>query len=498
MFLYFMYIDVLWVKFLKFPKDFLMGFSESGFQFEMGYPGDEDPNTDWWLWVHSPDNIAAGIVSGHLPEHGPAYLRLYKYDHDLGEKLGANVLRLGIEWSRIFPRPTRDIPATIERDDSGVISMVELNETALKKLVEKANKNAVEKYLAVFKDWVSRGKKLIVNLNHFTLPSWLHEPLEVRSKGVFNAPSGWLSEEIIVEFTKYAYAAAYFFGEYVDYWSTLNEPNVVAIMGYLQVKSGFPPGIPSMNYTMLALRNQIIAHARAYDALKQSTGKPIGVILNYMWFEPYRVENEDDVAACNEISYMYNLLFTEAVKSGSSIIISSNSLKNKLDWIGVNYYTRMMVTREKTSKTNWIPVPGYGYLCTPGGVSKAGRPCSEFGWETYPEGLEKILLMLHEKYKLPLIVTENGVADAHDALRPRYLIQHIEAVGKAIQKGVDVRGYLHWALIDNYEWAMGYNMKFGLLKVDYESKKRYIRPSALVYREIALNNELPDELVFYN
>ncbi|MEM4517630.1 MAG: family 1 glycosylhydrolase, partial [Desulfurococcaceae archaeon] len=81
---------------------------------------------------------------------------------------------------------------------------------------------------------------------------------------------------------------------------------------------------------------------------------------------------------------------------------------------------------------------------------------------------------------------------------PRYLIQHIEAVGKAIQKGVDVRGYLHWALIDNYEWAMGYNMKFGLLKVDYESKKRYIRPSALVYREIALNNELPDELVFYN
>ncbi|MEM4489630.1 MAG: beta-galactosidase BgaS [Desulfurococcaceae archaeon] len=483
---------------MKFPKDFLMGFSESGFQFEMGYPGDEDPNTDWWLWVHSPDNIAAGIVSGHLPEHGPAYLRLYKYDHDLGEKLGANVLRLGIEWSRIFPRPTRDIPATIERDDSGVISMVELNETALKKLVEKANKNAVEKYLAIFKDWVSRGKKLIVNLNHFTLPSWLHEPLEVRSKGVFNAPSGWLSEEIIVEFTKYAYAAAYFFGEYVDYWSTLNEPNVVAIMGYLQVKSGFPPGIPSTNYTMLALRNQIIAHARAYDALKQSTGKPIGVILNYMWFEPYRVENEDDVAACNEISYMYNLLFTEAVKSGSSIIISSNSLKNKLDWIGVNYYTRMVVTREKTSKTNWIPVPGYGYLCTPGGLSKAGRPCSEFGWETYPEGLEKILLMLHEKYKLPLIVTENGVADAHDALRPRYLIQHIEAVGKAIQKGVDVRGYLHWALIDNYEWAMGYNMKFGLLKVDYESKKRYIRPSALVYREIALNNELPDELVFYN
>ncbi|MEM0325929.1 MAG: beta-galactosidase BgaS [Desulfurococcaceae archaeon] len=481
---------------MKFPKEFLFGFSESGFQFEMGYPGDEDPNSDWWYWVHSVDNIASGIVSGHFPENGPGYFKLYKQDHDLAEKLGADVLRLGVEWSRLFPKPTREVPVTVERDDAGVISSIEIKESALKELLARVNKNAVEKYRSIFKDWVDRGRKLIVNLNHFTLPIWIHNPLEARVRGVFNAPSGWLSEETVVEFTKYAYVAAYLFDEYVDYWSTMNEPNVVAVAGYLMVKSGFPPGIPSIEFTLLALRNQAIAHARAYDAIKQVSKKPVGVIMNFIWFEPLKPGSEDEEAAVNEASYMYNLSFVDSVTSGSSSVVSSSSLRNKVDWIGVNYYTRMVVTRRRNALIGWEPVFGYGSLCTPGGVSNAGRPCSEFGWELYPEGLEKLLVLLYERYRLPMLVTENGVADAHDALRPRYVVQHLESVVKAIQKGADVRGYLHWALIDNYEWAMGYKMKFGLIRIDFESKKRFIRPSALVYREIATNKELPEELLF--
>lgn len=103
---------------MKIPRDFLLGFSESGFQFEMGYPGHEDPYTDWWQWVHSPDNIAGGIVSGDLPENGPAYLALYKVDHDIAESLGANTLRLGVEWSRLFPESTRDVKVSVERDET--------------------------------------------------------------------------------------------------------------------------------------------------------------------------------------------------------------------------------------------------------------------------------------------------------------------------------------------------------------------------------------------
>uniref|UniRef100_A0A7C2FNM8 Glycoside hydrolase family 1 protein n=1 Tax=Thermosphaera aggregans TaxID=54254 RepID=A0A7C2FNM8_9CREN len=480
---------------LKFPSGFMIGFSESGFQFEMGYPGFEDPNTDWWIWVHNQDNIMSGIVSGHLPENGPGYLALYKRDHDIAEKLGADVLRIGIEWSRVFPRPTREIPVSIDRDEEGVITSIDINENAYNRLKERADGRQVEKYKELFKDWVSRGKKLIINLNHFTLPSWIHEPIQVRTRGVESAPAGWLSDDTIVEFAKYAYYIVNELEEYADAWSTLNEPNAVATAGYLNTKSGFPPGIPSLEYTMRALRNQAIAHARAYDLIKRVSKKPVGIIYNFMWFEPLNPENDEDVKAASTASYMYNYAFTDTLIHGESLLVASESLQRRLDWIGVNYYTRMVVAGEKRG-SGWRYIPGYGFTCTPGGVSKAERPCSEFGWEIYPEGLESVLVELFNKYRIPLIVTENGIADSTDKYRSSYLITHLISVLKAVGKGADVRGYLHWSLIDNYEWAMGFNMRFGLVKVDFETKKRYLRPSALVFREISTLREIPEELIF--
>jgi beta-galactosidase len=479
----------------KFPKDFMIGFSESGFQFEMGYPGFEDHNTDWWIWVHDQDNIMSGIVSGHLPENGPGYLALYKMDHDIADRLGANTLRIGIEWSRIFPKPTRDIPVTVEKDEEGVIVSIDIDETAFNQLRERADRMQVEKYKELFKDWVARGKKLIINLNHFTLPSWIHDPIQVRIRGVESAPSGWLSDETIVEFAKYAFYIVRELEEYADAWSTLNEPNAVATAGYLNTKSGFPPGIPSLEYTLRALRNQAVAHARAYDLIKQVSKKPVGIIYNFMWFEPFNPENSEDVKAASTASHMYNHAFIETLIHGESLLATSESLKKKLDWIGVNYYTRMVVAGEKRGQ-GWRYIPGYGFLCTPGGTSRAERPCSEFGWETYPEGLEKLLEELFNKYNVPLIVTENGIADSTDKHRPSYLITHLVSTLKAVEKGVDVRGYLHWSLIDNYEWAMGFNMRFGLVKVDFDSKKRFLRPSALLFREIASQRGIPEELIF--
>lgn len=481
---------------VKIPQNFLLGFSESGFQFEMGFPEQVDPNTDWWVWVHDPNNIISGIVSGHLPEEGPGYLTLYKADHDIAEKLGADTLRLGIEWSRIFPESTKQVQVSVERDEEGVITRVEVSESALNSLRELANKNAIETYKKLFKDWSDRGKKLILNLNHFTLPSWIHHPIELRLRGISSAPSGWLSDDSIIEFAKYAHLVANEFYDLADMWSTLNEPNALATAGYLNVKSGFPPGLASLEYTMIALRNQVIAHARAYDALKEVTRKPVGLIHNFMWFEPLNIENPDDLSAASNASYMYNYLFIDSVTRGSSMLISSDSLRDRLDWIGVNYYTRMVVTSDKRVAMGWKYVPGYGFLCASEGLSKAGRPCSDFGWEVYPEGLEKILVETYNKYKLPIIVSENGIADATDKYRSSYILTHLLSTMKAMEKGVDVRGYLHWALIDNYEWAAGYNMKFGLVKVDLTTKKRYLRPSALLYREIASRREIPEELLF--
>lgn len=480
---------------MKFPTNFLFGFSEAGFQFEMGFPGLEDPRSDWWVWVHDPDNIASGIVSGHLPEAGPGYLQLYGLDHDIATRLGADVLRLGVEWSRLLPEPTRDVSVSVERDEEGVVTNVELSESSLRVLLEKVNKNAVEQYKALFKDWVSRGGKLVLNLNHFTLPVWLHNPIEFRRNP--NTPlSGWLSDEIIVEFVKYARVVAEFFDEFVDMWSTMNEPNVVATAGYLNVRSGFPPGIPNINYVFQALRNEIIAHARAYDVLKEVTRKPVGVIQNLMCFEPHSKDREEDISAAEKASVMYNYLFLDSITRGESMLVASESLKNRVDWVGINYYTRMVVSGVKESFIGWTYVPGYGFTCQPSGISREGRPCSDFGWETYPEGLEKILLETYSRYKLPLIVSENGIADATDKLRPSYLLTHLISTLRAVEKGADVRGYLYWALIDNYEWAMGYNMRFGLVKVDFDTKKRYLRPSALLFREVASRKEIPEDLLY--
>jgi beta-galactosidase len=182
-----------------------------------------------------------------------------------------------------------------------------------------------------------------------------------------------------VEFAKYVHVVGTVFGDLVCMWSTMNEPNVVAVAGYLMVKSGFPPGVSSLDYALLALRNQIVAHARAYDVLKATSGKPVGVIINYMWFEPYNGESESEKQATQQASYMYNYIFTDAVTTGSSLLVSSEVLKRRLDWIGVNYYTRMVVSSGGSSAEGWRVVPGYGNLCTACGVSKAGRPCSDFG-----------------------------------------------------------------------------------------------------------------------
>lgn len=123
-----------------------------------------------------------------------------------------------------------------------------------------------------------------------------------------------------------------------------------------------------------------------------------------------------------------------------------------------------------------------------------GRSVSETGWEIYPEGIYNIVMSYHNRYGLPMMITENGLADDNDRLRPRYLVSHLKNLERAIRDGARVDGYLHWSLTDNFEWGSGYSKRFGLIKVDYKTKKRYLRPSSLVMREISKNNGIPEEL----
>ncbi len=475
---------------IKYPKEFIFGFSEAGFQFEMGLPGSEDPNTDWWVWVHDRENIISGLVSGDLPENGPGYWHLYKQDHDLADRLGMDGARIGIEWSRIFPKPTFDVKVDVVRDDRGNIVYIDVSEKALEELDRIANKDAVAHYREMYSDWKNRGKKLIINLYHWPLPLWIHDPIKVRKLGVDRAPSGWVDERSVIEFTKFVAYIAWKLGDLPDMWSTMNEPNVVYTLGYITIKSGFPPGYLSIEAAMKAMKHMIEAHARAYDVLKKLTGKPVGIIYATSCYEPLR---DSDKEAAEEAIRQSIFEFLDSITFGKSMVMGERKdLEKHLDWLGVNYYTRLVVEK---ARDGWRIVPGYGHACTPGGTSPIGRPCSDFGWEVYPEGLYKVLKMYWDRYRLPMIVTENGIADAVDKLRPRYIVTHLYQISKALNEGIDVRGYLHWALVDNYEWASGFRMKFGLIYVDLETKKRYLRPSALVFREIAKAKEIPEELM---
>jgi beta-galactosidase len=472
---------------LKFNKGFGLGFSTAGFQHEMGLRGSEY-ESDWYLWVHDPENITAGIVSGDLPENGPGYWDLFSTDHSIAQSLGMDIARLGLEWARIFPRPTFGVKVRVE-EEKGEIRAVEVQEPALKEMDSLANRGAVERYSQILRDWKSRGNKLIINLYHWPLPVWLHDPIRVRKLGPDRAPSGWVDPRSVVEFAKFAAYINWKFGELADMWSTMNEPNVVWGLGYLNVRSNFPPGYLDLK-SMLTARSHIMeAHARAYDVLKE-TGKPIGVIYALSDVQPL---DESSSRAAEDYDYFSHYLFLDSLSRGTG----REDLKGKLDWIGVNYYTRTIVSLGQKLAAD-LPairvVPGYGFACPPSSRSLDGRPTSEFGWEVYPEGLYNVILKLKSRYSLPMIVTENGIADSKDNWRSWYLVSHLHQIHRAISQGADVRGYLHWNLIDNYEWASGFRMKFGLVYVDLETKRRYLRPSALVFREIARNKEIPDSM----
>jgi beta-galactosidase len=466
---------------------FLFGFSESGFQFEMGLPGSEDPNSDWWIWVHDKDNIFSGIVSGDYPENGVGYWDLYRIDHRIASFLGMKIARIGIEWSRIFPKPTTDVKTSVSIDEIGNITHVDVSTKTIEELDKLANKQAVNKYMEIFKDWKeNHGGKLILNLYHWTMPKWLHNPILVRSMGPDRAPAGWISKTTIVEFAKFAAYIAYKFDEVVDAWSLMNEPNVVYMGGYMG--TGFPPGIVNSNYMFRVALNLIEACARASDSLKQYSKKPVGLIHAIIWFEPFQKDNVEDQEATEKAKMYWQFGFIDALTKGSSVFtnnIKRDDLENKIDWIGVNYYSRHVI-RYQDNALGYKPVHGYGFACG-SQISRDNRPCSDIGWEFYPEGLYYSLKESWKRYNLPMLITENGIADSNDRLRPKYIVSHIQAVYNAIKDGVNIQAYLHWALTDNYEWGSGFGPRFGIVEVDYSTKKRKIRPSGLVFKEIAEN-----------
>ncbi|MDI3317746.1 MAG: glycoside hydrolase family 1 protein [Bacillota bacterium] len=299
-----------------------------------------------------------------------------------------------------------------------------------------------------------RGVTPMVTLYHFTLPSWL------ASRG------GWLWPGAPRRFAAYVERVVRALSPLgVEWWVTVNEPMVLVVQGFLT--GVWPPQLRSPRAAMRAHAALVQAHHLAYETIHAlAEGRPkAGVAQNMIDFVPLDAGSPADRRAAALHWRVYNLGFLRRIRE-------------QQDFVGLNYYSRSW------SRWSWR-LDG---LLTPLG-SLPGQRTTQMGWVWAPDGLGRTLEAA-ASFGRPVVVTENGIATLDDRERVRWIRLHLEQVAAALQRGIDVRGYFHWALLDNFEWAEGFRPRFGLIGVDYESQAREVRPSARYYGEIARSGSL--------
>jgi beta-glucosidase/6-phospho-beta-glucosidase/beta-galactosidase len=443
---------------VTFPAGFLWGSATAAFQVEA-----LDTNTDWSAWAALPNKIE----NGDTPDpNGPDALNHIPDDIATLVSTNQNAYRFSVEWGRIYP--TLDAFTNNTPDQT-----------------------ALDTYLNELAALHAAGITPMVTLQHFAFPSWLSDVTDP------NDPQGWERPGIVDQFATFCSRIAGYFGSEVDWWITINEPLNLVVGGYVQ--GSFPPGLVlqvtrGLNVAMVEVR----AHAACYDAIHQADimdadGDGIPALVSYAahmrTFHPSDPTQQADIDAANHVRYVFNDWFINAVTLGEwdpnvdgdtvpSDITIDPTLKGRADYLGVNYYSDTLVS---ASRGVIIPAPinaaiAEAYLPTP-------RPKTDFGWDIYPEGLGTVLDEV-KPYALPVVITENGIADEGDVMRARFIAEHLYQAGWAIQRGLDLRGYFHWALVDNFEWANGFCPHFGLSSYDMTTKARTVRASAQTYASI--------------
>ena len=415
-----------------FPEGFLWGSATAAHQVE-----GNNRNNDWW----------AAEQAGRLPyPSGLAcdHFNRYGQDFALLAELGQNSHRLSIEWSRVEPRP-------------GELSS-----------------EALSHYRRVLESLRSHGIEPIVTLHHFSNPIWLAEQ------------AGWTRREVVGRFARYARRVVREYRDLVRYWVTVNEPGVYASQGW--IRGVWPPGrVGDVRGALSVLRNMALAHGRAYHAMKaEQPDARIGVAHHWRLFDPADPGRRGDRLVAAIRNRLMNVAFPIAIRRGRLIPPLGSGrvipwLANTEDWVGLNYYTR-----EHDRFDPRAAHLGFGRERFPD-VER-----NQLGWEIYPAGLERALLAATPRDGREVIVTENGIPepDTQDEKRPRYLVRHLAACHRALQAGLNLRGYTYWTSMDNFEWAEGFEPRFGLIHVDFETQQRTPKPSAYLYRDIIRENGL--------
>jgi beta-glucosidase len=395
---------------LKFPKNFYWGAATSAHQVEGGNVNDwsewekrnakrlaKQAKSYWQKWqqeqfpaMFNPENYISGRACDH-------YHR-FQEDFDIAKSLNHNAHRFSIEWSRIEPKEG------------------------------KFNQKEIEHYRQVLLALREREIEPFVTLYHWPLPVWLAK------KG------GWLNPKTLYYFDRYVKIVSENLFDYVNFWITINEPNVYVSHSYF--KGTRPPQKKSVFKYLKVVGHLIRAHQLAYRSLHLiDLDCQVGIAKHDIHFENIPLAD-----------YFWNDYFRDKIKE-------------QQDFIGLNYYS---------------------YRSFP---KKRNLPVSDLGGQIYPEGICHILRDA-KRYNKPIYITENGLADAKDEKRAKFIRDHLCWVYKAIQEGVDVRGYFYWSLIDNFEWDKGFWPRFGLVEVDYKTLERKIRPSAYEYARICKENTI--------
>ncbi|HEV7958563.1 MAG TPA: family 1 glycosylhydrolase [Acidimicrobiales bacterium] len=382
---------------ITFPEEFLWGTATSAYQIEGG-----NTNADWYRYEHAPGTRA-------VEPCGDACDSWHRYqdDLDLVQDLGLNAFRFSIEWSRIEPR-------------HGTFST-----------------EAIDHYRNVIEACLTRDIVPVVTLHHFTLPLWAAD------EGGFESP------EIVSWMADYARVVSREYGDMIGVACTINEPNIVAVYGYLY--GIFPPQVTSWDRFVQVNATMRECHRAMRDILKEGPGDfPVGLPLSMQEYEalPGYEHRMESIREEMEDKYL------EAVRGD--------------DFLGVQCYTKLLIGRD-------------GVVTHPEGET------TDMGYLFWPQCVESTVRRAISLAGVRVVVTENGIGTTNDEQRIRYVSEALRGVHALLDDGLDVRGYFQWSLLDNFEWALGYRPKFGIVDVDRTSFERTPKPSAVWYADAARN-----------
>lgn len=422
----------------NFPAGFLWGASTAAYQVE-----GNNKNSTWWAWEERPGRIVHGHRSGLACDWWGGR---WREDFDRAAECGQNAHRLSVEWSRIQPVPDR------------------------------WDEDALEHYRTILRGLHERGMTALVTLHHFSDPLWVAEM------------GGWENAKTPDLFVKYVRKVVEALKEYCNLWVTVNEPNVFAFSGWFM--GTFPPGKKDMGLTFQVYTNLLRGHARAYRAIHEvQRYARVGIAQNYRSQRPAGPLKILDRIPARLLSHAFNEAFNNALVDGKLRMLSMRANVPEAigtqDYVGVNYYTVEMVRFNPLKFNNVFSDRFFA----------PGAELSGSGFIAHVSDGMYEALKWARRFNLPIIVTENGVDDSTDLLRPRYLVEHLHQIWRAVNYNWPVKGYFHWALTDNFEWERGWTQHFGLWGLDVDSQARIRRPSVDLYAAICKQNAITYEIV---